>query len=108
MKPDGSSGYEIAFPSTGGNPTTTEITVASGPFSRLIGRVTSYTLTVTALKGEGAEARGSYKCCLNVFVPPTTLAFEHDTDFLNMALQPPGTPYSSDVNITGFRQILNP
>ena len=52
------------------------------------------------------QARGSYKCCLNVFKQPTTLAFEHDTDFLDMTKQPPGTPYISDVNITGFRQIL--
>lgn len=52
------------------------------------------------------QARGSFKCCTNVFVPPTTLAFEHDTDFLDMSLLPPGTPRISDVNITGFRQIL--
>jgi hypothetical protein len=54
------------------------------------------------------QARGSYKCCANVFVPPTALVFEHDTDFLDMTKQPPGTPYISDVNITGFRQILKP
>jgi hypothetical protein len=52
------------------------------------------------------QARGSYKCCTNVFLPPTTLAFEHDTDFLNMSLLPPATPVITDVNITGFRQIL--
>ena len=56
VKFDGSSGYEIEFQSAGGNPTTTEINVASGPFAGLIGQVTSYTLTATALKGEGAEA----------------------------------------------------
>ena len=50
------------------------------------------------------QARGSYKCCANVFQPPTTL--EHDADFLDMALQPPSTPHVTDVNITGFRQIL--
>lgn len=52
------------------------------------------------------QGRGSYKCCTNVFRPPTTLAFEHDADFLALATQPPGTPTLSDVNITGFRQIL--
>ena len=41
------------------------------------------------------QARGSYKCCINVFVPPATLAFEHDSDFLDMTKQPPGTPYIS-------------
>ena len=52
------------------------------------------------------QARGSFKCCTNVFQPPTTLAFEHDTDFLDMTKQPPATPHITDVNITGFRQIL--
>ena len=52
------------------------------------------------------QARGSYKCCTNVFVPPTTLAFEHDADLVDMAKQPPGAPYTSDINITVFRQLL--
>ena len=61
VKPDGTVGYEMAFPSTTGNPATgdpvtTELTVASGPFAGLVGQVTPDTLTVTALRGEGAEA----------------------------------------------------
>ena len=56
VKFDGSSGYEIAFPMAGGGLAATEINVASGPFAGLIGQVTPYTLTVTARKGEGAEA----------------------------------------------------
>jgi hypothetical protein len=53
------------------------------------------------------QARGSFKCCRNVFKPPTTLVFEHDTDFLDMRKQPPATPHITDVNITGFRQIFS-
>ena len=53
------------------------------------------------------QARGSFKCCSNVFTPPTTLVFEHDTDFLDMTKQPPATPHITDVNITGFRQIFS-
>ena len=56
VKSDGSSGYEIAFPSTGGDPSTTELQVASGPFAGLVGLVTPYTLTVTVRKDEGTEA----------------------------------------------------
>ena len=52
------------------------------------------------------QVRGSYKCCTNVFQPPGTLVFDHDPDFLDMTKQPPATPYISDVNLTGFRQIL--
>ena len=61
VKPDGNAGYEIAFPSTTGDPATgdpisIELTVASGPLDGLIGQVTPYTLTATVRKGEGAEA----------------------------------------------------
>ena len=53
------------------------------------------------------QARGTYKCCGgNVFVAPSTLDFQHDADFLNLTTQPPATPQITDVNITGFRQIL--
>jgi len=53
------------------------------------------------------QARGTYKCCGgNVFVPPSALAFEHDADLLDLASQPPAAPETTDVNITGFRQLL--
>ena len=53
------------------------------------------------------QAVGTYKCCVDVYAPPTR-AFAFDTDFLTPALLPPRTPMFRDVNTTGFAQIVRP
>lgn len=53
------------------------------------------------------QAVGTYKCCENVYGPPTR-GYNFDTDFLTPALLPPRTPMFRDVNILTFRQILRP
>ena len=53
------------------------------------------------------QAIGAYKCCTNVYSPPTR-AYAFDTNFLLPALLPPGTPMFRDVNTLTFRQILRP
>lgn len=53
------------------------------------------------------QAVGTYKCCVDVYTPPTR-AFVFDTDFLVPALLPPRTPMFRDVNTTGFAQIVRP
>ena len=53
------------------------------------------------------QAVGTYKCCADVYSPPTR-AYTFDTDFLTPALLPPRTPMFRDVNTTGFAQILRP
>lgn len=53
------------------------------------------------------QAVGTYKCCADVYTPPTR-AFVFDTDFLIPALLPPRTPMFRDVNTTGFAQIVRP
>ncbi|MDQ3169482.1 MAG: hypothetical protein M3Q55_05010, partial [Acidobacteriota bacterium] len=53
------------------------------------------------------QAVGTYKCCTDVYSPPTR-AFAFDTDFLTPALLPPRTPMFRDVNTTGFAQIIRP
>ena len=53
------------------------------------------------------QATGAYKCCLDVYSPPTR-GYNFDTDFLTPALLPPRTPMFRDVNITGFAQIIKP
>ena len=53
------------------------------------------------------QANGTYKCCNNVYHGPTR-NFQHDTDFLDLNLLPPATPDLTDVNITGFTQVINP
>ena len=53
------------------------------------------------------QAVGTYKCCSDVYTPPTR-GYNFDTDFLTPALLPPRTPMFRDVNITGFAQIVRP
>ncbi|MEW6323546.1 MAG: hypothetical protein AB1635_20945 [Acidobacteriota bacterium] len=50
------------------------------------------------------QAVGTYKCCQNVYSPPTR-GYAFDTDFLDPTLLPPKTPMFRDVNTTGFTLI---
>ena len=50
---------------------------------------------------------GIYRANANVYAPGTR-AFAFDTNFLQPALLPPGTPMFRDVNTLRFRQILRP
>jgi len=53
------------------------------------------------------QLTGTYKCCADVYSPPTR-GYNFDTDFLTPALLPPRTPMFRDVNTTGFSQIIRP
>jgi len=53
------------------------------------------------------QATGSYKCCTNVYSPPTR-GYNFDVEFLTPALLPPRTPMFRDINITGFSRLLMP
>jgi hypothetical protein len=53
------------------------------------------------------QAVGTFKCCADVYSPPTR-AYNFDVGFLTPALLPPRTPMFRDVNITGFSQLLRP
>jgi hypothetical protein len=53
------------------------------------------------------QATGTYKCCTNVYSPPTR-GYNFDVEFLTPALLPPRTPMFRDVNITGFSRLLMP
>jgi len=53
------------------------------------------------------QATGTYKCCTNVYSPPTR-GYNFDVEFLTPSLLPPRTPMFRDVNITGFAQIIKP
>jgi hypothetical protein len=53
------------------------------------------------------QAVGLYKCCTNVYSPPTR-GYNFDIEFLTPALLPPRTPMFRDVNITGFSRLLAP
>lgn len=53
------------------------------------------------------QAVGTYKCCNNVYSPPTR-NYQFDTDFLQPSLLPPRTPMFRDLNTTGFSQVTPP
>jgi hypothetical protein len=53
------------------------------------------------------QATGTYKCCADVYSPPTR-GYAFDTEFLTPALLPPKTPMFRDVNATGFAQLIRP
>jgi len=53
------------------------------------------------------QAVGTYKCCTNVYGPPSR-GYNFDTDFLDPTLLPPRTPMFRDVNITGFTRLMLP
>lgn len=103
------TGTSLSYPQPGGTPSDFGTDGGVQNLARLLEDWTGDTLYYRGSLAPlwiSRQARGSYKCCTNVFVPPAALAFEHDADFLNMTLQPPRTPYTTDVNITGFRQIF--
>jgi hypothetical protein len=50
---------------------------------------------------------GIYKCCNNVYGPPTR-GYRFDTEFLDLSLLPPKSPAFRDVNTYEFRQVLRP
>jgi hypothetical protein len=49
-------------------------------------------------------ATGVFKCCGTVYSPPTR-AYAFDTEFLDLAKLPPGTPKFRDVVNVGFQQV---
>jgi hypothetical protein len=53
---------------------------------------------------DSRQAVGVYKCCTNVYNPPTR-NYNFDVEFLNPALLPPKTPMFRDLNTTGFMQV---
>jgi len=53
------------------------------------------------------QAVGTYKCCTNVYDPPSR-GYNFDTEFLQPSLLPPRTPMFRDINVTGFTQLILP
>jgi hypothetical protein len=51
------------------------------------------------------QAVGTYKCCTNVYSPPTR-AYAFDVEFLQPNWLPPRTPMFRDINTTGFTQVI--
>ena len=49
---------------------------------------------------------GLYKCCTSVYSAPSR-DYSFDTDFLDPAKLPPGTPRLQDIVVLGFRQLFS-
>lgn len=47
---------------------------------------------------------GAFKCCTNVYSPPTR-NWVFDTSFLDPARLPPGTPFFQNIQLTGFQRV---
>ncbi len=52
-------------------------------------------------------AVGVYKCCTSAFLVTTPSNYSFDTDFLDPAQLPPGTPRLQDIVALGFRQLFS-
>lgn len=53
------------------------------------------------------QAVGTYKCCTNVYSPPSR-GYNFDVEFLQPRTLPPHTPMFRDINITSFSQVKVP
>jgi hypothetical protein len=53
------------------------------------------------------QAYGTYKCCNNVYSPPTR-GYNFDTNFLTPSLLPPLTPMMRTINVIGYTQLNLP
>ena len=53
------------------------------------------------------QAVGTYKCCTNVYSPPTR-QYQFDTNFLTPSELPPLTPMLRLVNTIGSTQMILP
>lgn len=49
---------------------------------------------------------GTFKCCNNVYSPPTR-NWIFDATFLDVNRLPPGTPYFQNIQMTGFQRVNN-
>ncbi len=47
---------------------------------------------------------GAFKCCTNVYSPPTR-NWVFDTSFLDPTRLPPGTPFFQNIQLTGFQRV---
>ncbi|MBN2243362.1 MAG: hypothetical protein JW793_11795 [Acidobacteria bacterium] len=57
ISPDGSSGYRVDFPISGGMPDQEQRTIPSGPYEGLVGLITPYAISTTVRTPSGSEVR---------------------------------------------------
>jgi hypothetical protein len=104
------AGKGLSFPRPGGSPQDFGTDGGAHNFLRYLeswdGQTLNFRGSIASLF-ISRQAVGTYKCCEDVYAPPTR-GYNFDTDFLTPALLPPRTPMFRDVNITGFAQLIRP
>lgn len=106
----GMSGKGLSFPRPAGTPNDFGTDGGTHNFLRYIEDWNGNTLRYMGSLASmfySRQAVGTYKCCADVYGPPTR-GYEFDLDFLEYGLLPPRTPMFRDVNSTGFTQIIRP
>ena len=104
----GGKGPSFPRPTAGGPPQDFGTDGGVHNFLRMVERWSGKTLNYRGSMASfyfNRQGIGTYKCCSNVYTPPTR-AFVFDTDFLDPALLPPFTPMFRDINTTGFSQVI--
>ena len=104
------AGKGRAFPRPSGTPNDFGTDGGTHNFLRMIERWSGQTLNYRGAMitfFDNRQAVGLYKCCSNVYAPPTR-AFEFDVDFLDPTQLPPATPMFRDVNVMGFTYKMLP
>jgi hypothetical protein len=107
------SGKGLSFPFIAGNPQDYGTDGGAHNFLRFVedwgaggGQVLNYRGSIASFFSN-RQGVGLYKCCADVYSPPTR-GYNFDAEFLIPALLPPRTPMFRDVNTTGFAQIIRP
>ncbi len=98
------SGKGLAFPRPPSTPNDFGTDGGTHNFLRMLERWKGQTLNYRGSMitfWENRQAVGLYKCCSNVYSPPSR-AYAFDVDFLDPTQLPPATPMFRDVNVLGF------
>jgi hypothetical protein len=104
------SGKGLNFPQPAGTATDFGTDGGTHNFLRYIedwgGQTLNYRGSIVSFYNS-VQAVGVYKCCTNVYSPPTR-GYNFDIEFLQPNLLPPRTPLFRDINATGFSQVVLP
>ncbi len=104
------AGKGISFPQPAGTPQDYGTDGGAHNFLRYLenwgGQGLNYRGSIVSLF-TSRQANGTYKCCADVYSPPTR-GYQFDVEFLTPSLLPPRTPMFRDINATGFAQLIRP
>ena len=102
------TGTSLNFPRPSGTPSNFGTDGGIPNFLRFLERWTGTNINYRgslAVLFTSRQAVGTFKCCSNVYSAPNR-NFSHDSDFFDLSLLPPHTPFLTDVNITGFMHVI--